>query len=76
MEFKKYNIKWLVTKDSGKNGGTAEKVGAAESAGVKTIVIKRPFEENGISMEEVKRIIDGKVKETSYFYHFLYLSHQ
>ncbi len=63
MEFKKYNIKWLVTKDSGKNGGVAEKIAAAESAGAKVIVIKRPFEKDGLSMEEVKQIIDGKVKE-------------
>ncbi|MCI8804465.1 MAG: precorrin-6A reductase [Clostridiales bacterium] len=65
MEFKKYDIKWLVTKDSGKNGGAAEKIEAAESVGAKIIVIKRPFEKHGMSMKEVKKIIDGKVKENN-----------
>ena len=44
--------KYFVTKESGKNGGFEEKLGAAERAGAVLIVIGRP-EEQGICVEEV-----------------------
>lgn len=58
--FKKYNTKWLVTKSSGKNGGFDEKISAAEKLGMKIIIIKRPDEEKGFSISEVKKMIDNK----------------
>lgn len=61
-EFEKYNIKWLVTKNSGKSGGFYEKISAAKDKGVKTIVIRRPVEEKGMSVAETKNIIDEKAK--------------
>jgi len=61
QEFRKYNIKWLVTKSSGKNGGFNEKVNAAKELGINVIVIKRPIENNGLSINNVKDIIDKKI---------------
>lgn len=57
---KKYNIKTLITKDGGKNGGFEEKCKAAENMGIKLICIKRPFEEKGYSIEEVTKYILGE----------------
>ncbi len=46
---------WMVTKDSGKPGGTEEKLEAAAVAGVRTILIGRPEEPSvpALPMEEV-----------------------
>ncbi len=52
----KYSISYLVTKESGKEGGFENKVNAAEKCGVKLLIIRRP-EENGISLEEVQQIL-------------------
>ena len=41
----------MVTKDTGSEGGFEEKLRAAERAGVKTIVIRRP-EDDGMSLED------------------------
>ncbi len=49
--------KYLVTKESGKVGGFPEKVQAAKDAGAKLIVVGRPYQEEGLGMEEVKRRI-------------------
>lgn len=49
--------RYLVTKSSGKAGGFAEKIEAAQKLGMEVLVIKRP-EEEGYTMEEVKGIID------------------
>lgn len=46
-------IKFLVTKDSGKIGGVDEKIKSAIDLGIKSIVIKRPLDENGLRFEEV-----------------------
>ena len=46
--------KYFVTKESGKNGGFAEKLEAAEQAGAVLLVIGRP-EEEGVSVEEVEQ---------------------
>ena len=53
---RRYSIKILVTKDSGKAGGLEEKLKAAQMTGVQAIVICRPGEENreqAASLEEV-----------------------
>ena len=53
----KYHIKVLVTKESGSRGGFLEKLRAAERAGAEVIVIRRPAEEAGISLEEAVAIL-------------------
>ena len=52
----------MVTKDSGKAGGFPEKAEAARQAGVRLAVVRRPREE-GISLKEALRQIDGMVKK-------------
>lgn len=54
---KQVEASYMVTKESGKSGGFEEKLRAAARAGVKTILIGRPAEDKGSSMEEVKRIL-------------------
>ena len=49
---------FLVTKESGANGGFKEKLAAAESLGVKTLVITRPRVENGFTLERVLKMIE------------------
>lgn len=51
---------WMVTKESGRNGGFEEKIEAARRAGVKVILIGRPNEEEGLSENEVKRYLVEK----------------
>ncbi len=43
---------FLVTKESGKAGGFPAKVRAAERAGAKLVLVRRPSEEQGLSLEE------------------------
>lgn len=47
---------YLVTKESGKAGGFEEKLTAAEETGAKVIIIGRPAEEEGITLEEAMRL--------------------
>lgn len=47
------NASYLVTKESGASGGFQEKLSAAVKCGVKTIVIGRPVEEEGLTYEEI-----------------------
>ena len=52
------HAEYMVTKESGKNGGFEEKIKAAEKCGVKIIVIGRPVEnEEGISLEMCKKML-------------------
>ena len=51
----KNGIRALVTKESGSRGGYEEKIRAARACQTKTIVIRRPEREEGISMEEAKK---------------------
>ncbi|MGN0261297.1 MAG: precorrin-6A reductase [Eggerthellaceae bacterium] len=45
--------KWLVTKDGGKPGGFAEKIQAADQAGARVLLIRKPEEhETGLTLEE------------------------
>lgn len=48
---RQYEIRTLVTKDSGAAGGVEEKLAAARAAGIKSIVIGRPGEEAGDDFE-------------------------
>lgn len=48
-----YQIQCLVTKESGKNSGTDEKLEACEAAGIPVFMIRRPSEEGeGLSLEQ------------------------
>lgn len=46
---------WLVTKESGSQGGFPEKLEAAAELGVRTVVVGRPRQEEGISLAEAYR---------------------
>ncbi|MDL2329981.1 precorrin-6A reductase [Desulfosarcina sp. OttesenSCG-928-A07] len=50
---RQFDCRFLVTKNTGKNGGLNEKISAAESLGVKVILINRPLKEEGLSLDEV-----------------------
>ncbi|MEY8353766.1 precorrin-6y C5,15-methyltransferase (decarboxylating) subunit CbiE [Lachnospiraceae bacterium 54-53] len=54
---KQYDIRYLVTKEAGNAGGFPEKIKAAAECGITAVVIGRPSEEDGISLEEGKRIL-------------------
>lgn len=49
---KQFGISYMVTKDSGKEGGFDDKMEAAREAGATLIVIKRP-DDQGVSAEEI-----------------------
>jgi precorrin-6B C5,15-methyltransferase / cobalt-precorrin-6B C5,C15-methyltransferase len=50
--------KYLVTKESGLPGGFAEKIEAAKQAGVTCVIIGRPQDVKGYTLEEMKGIIN------------------
>ncbi|MDY4919475.1 MAG: precorrin-6A reductase [Phascolarctobacterium sp.] len=54
---KKFNARFMVTKDSGKVGGFDEKVEAAAEAGAKLIVIGRASEEHGAGLSEIVELL-------------------
>ena len=51
----------LVTKDTGGAGGFAEKLSAACETGAQVLVIARPTNENGRTLEEMKRYLAGRL---------------
>ena len=57
---RQFDIGVLVTKESGSNGGYEEKVSATENTGIDCIVIKRPVEENGVSLPELIKYLKTK----------------
>ena len=46
------DIRYLVTKDTGEAGGFGEKLRAARACGVTPVVIRRPLQEEGVSVAE------------------------
>jgi precorrin-2 dehydrogenase/sirohydrochlorin ferrochelatase/precorrin-6A/cobalt-precorrin-6A reductase len=54
---KQFNCKYMVTKDSGKEGGVPEKYRAAKDAGAGLIVIGRAYKEEGLSLAAVLKYI-------------------
>lgn len=48
---------WLVTKESGRSGGFEEKLEAARLCGVRTVVIRRPGRETGLTVSEAKKLL-------------------
>lgn len=59
---------YLVTKESGKAGGFAEKVDAAREAGAVCVVIKRPVKEEGYSPEEIQKLVLEKWKDSQNYF--------
>ena len=57
---KSVGASYLVTKDSGTAGGFDEKVSAARDAGAKLIVIGRPAQREGLSLEQTIRLLCEK----------------
>ena len=57
---RQFDIRHMLTKDSGAAGGYDEKIRAAEDLGVTCHVLSRPEEEPGSSAEEAFSIISGK----------------
>lgn len=56
-----YGIDQMITKDSGRAGGFAEKINAARSCGVSIIVIRRP-EEEGMSFYQILAYCREKIQ--------------
>lgn len=61
---KEYEIKHLITKETGVTGGYPEKVSAAIKEGVALYVIRNPESEAGLSFEEVCKEIEKLTGET------------
>ena len=55
-----YDIRHLVTKRSGAAGGFEEKVRAAQACGIELVVVERPREEDGVSFEEAKALLEER----------------
>ncbi len=57
---KQWNIKIMVTKDSGRAGGFSEKLRAAKLARVQTLVIGRPQEQVGYRYKELLKLLTNQ----------------
>lgn len=55
------DARYMVTKESGANGGFLEKIQAARRTGVHPVVIGRPGRESGKSLEEVKAMLCARL---------------
>lgn len=62
---RQYDIKHLVTKQSGTKGGYYEKIDAATEEGVIVYAIKKPIEKDGVSISEALSTIVSFVKSNS-----------
>lgn len=60
---KQYDCRYLLTKNSGEVGGFEEKIKAASAANAEVIVIGRPTQEQGLSLDEVTTLL---LKEESF----------
>ena len=59
---RQYDIRTLVTKDTGGAGGFAEKAQAAAETGCALLVVERPRQETGVSLEDVKAEIRRRLE--------------
>ena len=59
--FKQSGAKYLVTKDSGSNGGFDEKYQAAKELGMEIVLIARPKDVDGVSYDEAVKIISKRL---------------
>ncbi len=55
---RQYDIRTLVTKDTGSYGGFREKVEAARNTGCALLVVERPVQETGLTPEELRSRLD------------------
>lgn len=51
------DCRYLVTKDTGAAGGFAEKIRAAKACGATPVIIRRPLQETGLSVEECLELL-------------------
>lgn len=61
---RQYQIACLVTKESGKAGGYAEKIEAARRTGIPVYVVGKPKEEEGLSFAELCKVLEGQIAGT------------
>ena len=54
---REYDCSYLVTKDSGREGGFAQKLEAVREAGITAVVIGRPPQERGVDLWEARRFL-------------------
>lgn len=57
--FKEYTVDYVVMKDSGREGGTVEKVLACKELGITSIIIGREEEQGLSNMDSIEKIIRG-----------------
>ena len=57
---REFDIKCLVTKETGDNGGFPEKISAAEEEGIQSCIIADPDHSEGVSLKELKKILKEK----------------
>lgn len=55
---REYGIEHLVSKQSGTAGGFEQKVHAAQMCGIELVVIERPRNEQGLSLEEAQTLLE------------------
>lgn len=60
------NAGYLLTKESGEAGGFSAKLQAAEEKGIICVVIERPVEDEGYSLEEIKNILSSEYGESAH----------
>ena len=60
---RQYHIQTMVTKDTGRYGGFREKADAAREAGCALLMVERPTQEAGLTMEELQNYVTGMVNE-------------
>lgn len=58
-QLKKYKASYMITKESGMTGGFKAKADAAETCGVKMIIVRRPLE-SGVTVKEMENILSEK----------------
>ena len=54
---RQFDCRYLVTKDTGKAGGMAEKLEAAQNCKITAVIIGRPVKEEGMSVVECKKML-------------------
>lgn len=58
---RQFQCKYLVTKETGQAGGYGEKIRAAERAGAKVVLVRRPEDQPGYSYQETVRILEERL---------------
>lgn len=54
------DAKYMVTKDTGGAGGYGAKILAARKAGAQAVIVGRPVQQNGFSLDEVARMVEDR----------------